>query len=57
MSLDLAIRFPNGFTFDLDHLIDHCLGDPDSHLIILGLVVVIDNQQVLMNHQQYLIEL
>lgn len=55
MTLNDSISFPYTFSLELNKLIDHSLNDSNSHFIILSLVVVIDNHQVLMDNQEYLL--
>lgn len=43
MLLNKFVGFPNGLAFDLNKLIDDSFGDPDSHLVVLRLLVMVDH--------------
>ena len=57
MPLHQFVRVPNLFTLDRDQLMQHCLRDTNTHLIILCLVIVVDAKQILVNSQQYPVDL
>jgi hypothetical protein len=52
MLLDNPIRVPYLPASSLYQLIDHRLYDPNTHLIILTLVIMIDSNQIFVNNQE-----
>lgn len=51
---DNGIALPNGLTFKLDNLIDECLDNSDSKIIILRPVIMVNDYQVLMDRYKEL---
>ena len=47
-----AVRLKDRVLFDLNHLMDECLNDPNSHVIVRCLCLVINRDQVQVDHEQ-----
>ncbi len=55
MLLNNLVGFHDVFSFEFDQFIDDSFDDPNSHFVVLGFVVVVNNHQVLMNGQEDLL--
>lgn len=51
VALNDSVCLPNLFPFKLNKLVGNSLNNPNAHLIILGLVFMIDDNEVLVNSQ------
>ena len=43
VALDHSVGLPDAFAFELDEFVGDGLYDSDAHLVVLGLVVVVDH--------------
>ena len=57
VSLDYPVRVEDRVSLDLDHLVDESLHDPDTHLVIARLVLVVDRYQVQMDAEKHSLDL